>query len=100
MNDSDTTNRDGMSRRSTLALATSVAALGVALIERRGIYGRSRRRAALVEMVRVADVVITGQAYSKVAAVVEAEKAIDRALAQKKGATCAIQGGKPLAVWH
>jgi hypothetical protein len=31
MNDSDTTNRDGMSRRSTLALATSVAALGVAL---------------------------------------------------------------------
>ena len=32
----------------------------------------------------VADVVITGQAYSKVAAVVEAEKAIDRALAQKK----------------
>jgi hypothetical protein len=32
----------------------------------------------------VADVVITGQAYSKLAAVVEAEKAIDRALAQKK----------------
>src|ERR1700722_6021595 len=31
MNDSDSTNRDGMSRRSTLALATSVAALGVAL---------------------------------------------------------------------
>jgi hypothetical protein len=31
MNDSDTTNRDGMSRRSTLALATSVAAFGVAL---------------------------------------------------------------------
>ena len=31
MNGSDTTNRDGMSRRSTLALATSVAALGVAL---------------------------------------------------------------------
>ena len=48
------------------------------------IYGRPRRRAALVEMVRVADVVITGQAYSKVAAVVEAETAIDRALAQKK----------------
>ena len=32
----------------------------------------------------VADVVITGQAYSKLAAVVEAEKAIDRALALKK----------------
>jgi hypothetical protein len=32
----------------------------------------------------VGDVVITGQAYSKVAAVVEAEKAIDRALALKK----------------
>ena len=31
MNDSGSTNRDGMSRRSTLALATSVAALGVAL---------------------------------------------------------------------
>ena len=31
MNDQDTSNRDGMSRRSTLALATSVAALGVAL---------------------------------------------------------------------
>jgi len=32
----------------------------------------------------VGDVVITGQAYSKSAAVVEAEKAIDRALALKK----------------
>jgi hypothetical protein len=32
----------------------------------------------------VGDVVITGQAYSKLAAVVEAEKAIDRALALKK----------------
>ena len=32
----------------------------------------------------VADVVITGQAHSKSAAVVEAEKAIDRALALKK----------------
>jgi hypothetical protein len=32
----------------------------------------------------VADVVIAGQAYSKLAAVVEAEKAIDRALALKK----------------
>ena len=32
----------------------------------------------------VADVVITGQAHSKSAAVVEAEKAIDRALAPKK----------------
>jgi hypothetical protein len=32
----------------------------------------------------VADVVITGQAYSKLAAVVDAEKAIDRALALKK----------------
>jgi hypothetical protein len=32
----------------------------------------------------VADVVITGQAYSKLTAVVEAEKAIDRALALKK----------------
>ena len=32
----------------------------------------------------VADVVITGQARSKLAAVVEAEKAIDRALALKK----------------
>jgi hypothetical protein len=32
----------------------------------------------------VADEVITGQAYSKLAAVVEAEKAIDRALALKK----------------
>ena len=32
----------------------------------------------------VADVVITGLAYGKVAAVVEAEKAIDRALALKK----------------
>jgi hypothetical protein len=32
----------------------------------------------------VADVVITGQAYNKLAAVVEAEKAIDRALALKK----------------
>jgi hypothetical protein len=53
-------------------------------ISRHRIYGRPRRRAALVEMVRVADVVITGQAYSKVAAVVEAETAIDRALAQKK----------------
>jgi hypothetical protein len=31
MDDSDSTNQDGMSRRSTLALATSVAALGVAL---------------------------------------------------------------------
>src|ERR1700691_3416370 len=31
MDDSDTTNQDGISRRSTLALATSVAALGVAL---------------------------------------------------------------------
>jgi hypothetical protein len=95
MNDSDTTNRDGMSRRGTLALATSVAALGVALFERRGIYGRSRRRAALVEMVRVADVVITGQAYSKVAAVVEAEKAIDRALAQKKVRLVPSKGETP-----
>ena len=33
----------------------------------------------------VADVVITGLAHSKSAAVVEAEKAIDRALALKKG---------------
>ena len=32
----------------------------------------------------VADVVITGQAHSKSAAVAEAEKAIDRALALKK----------------
>ena len=32
----------------------------------------------------VADVVITGQAHSKSAAVLEAEKAIDRALALKK----------------
>ena len=32
----------------------------------------------------VADVVITGQAHSKSAAVVEVEKAIDRALALKK----------------
>jgi hypothetical protein len=32
----------------------------------------------------VADGVITGQAYSKLAAVVEAEKAIDRGLALKK----------------
>lgn len=32
----------------------------------------------------VADVVITGQAHSKSAAVAEAEKAIDRALAPKK----------------
>ena len=32
----------------------------------------------------VADVVITGQARSKLAAVVEAEKTIDRALALKK----------------
>ncbi len=32
----------------------------------------------------VADVVITGQAHSKSAAVVEAQKAIDRALALKK----------------
>jgi hypothetical protein len=32
----------------------------------------------------VADVVITGQAYRKLTAVVEAEKAIDRALALKK----------------
>jgi hypothetical protein len=32
----------------------------------------------------VADVVIRGQAYSKLAAVVEAEKAIDRALAHKR----------------
>ena len=32
----------------------------------------------------VADVVITGQAHSKSAAVVEAEKAIDRALALKE----------------
>jgi len=32
----------------------------------------------------VADAVITGQAHSKSAAVVEAEKAIDRALAPKK----------------
>jgi hypothetical protein len=32
----------------------------------------------------VANVVITGQAYSKSAAVVKAEKAIDRALAPKK----------------
>jgi hypothetical protein len=32
----------------------------------------------------VTDVVITGQAHSKSAAVVEAEKAIDRALAPKK----------------
>jgi hypothetical protein len=32
----------------------------------------------------VAHVVITGQAHSKLAAVVEAEKAIDRALAPKK----------------
>ena len=32
----------------------------------------------------VADVVITGQEHSKSAAVVEAEKAIDRALALKK----------------
>ena len=32
----------------------------------------------------VADVVITGQAYSKLAAMVEAEQAIDRALALKK----------------
>ena len=32
----------------------------------------------------VADVVITGQAHSKSAAAVEAEKAIDRALALKK----------------
>jgi hypothetical protein len=32
----------------------------------------------------VADVVITGQAHSKSVAVVEAEKAIDRALALKK----------------
>ena len=32
----------------------------------------------------VADVVITGQALSKTAAVAEAEKAIDRALALKK----------------
>jgi len=32
----------------------------------------------------VADVVITGQAHSKSAAVVEAEKAIDRALPHKK----------------
>ena len=32
----------------------------------------------------VADVAITGQAHSKSAAVVEAEKAIDRALALKK----------------
>jgi hypothetical protein len=31
MNDQDTTNRGGLSRRNTLALATSVAALGVAL---------------------------------------------------------------------
>jgi hypothetical protein len=33
---------------------------------------------------RVADVVITGQAYSKLAAVVEAQQAIDRELALKK----------------
>lgn len=33
----------------------------------------------------VADVVIKGQAHSKSAAVAEAEKAIDRALAPKKG---------------
>ena len=32
----------------------------------------------------VADVVITGQAYSKLAAVIEAKQAIDRALALKK----------------
>jgi hypothetical protein len=32
----------------------------------------------------VADVVITGQAYSKLAAVVEVEQAIDRTLALKK----------------
>jgi hypothetical protein len=49
----------------------------------------------------VADV-ITGQAYSKLAAVIEAEQAIDRALALKKGATCATQGGNEcaLAVWY
>ncbi|MEH2565155.1 hypothetical protein [Bradyrhizobium sp. AZCC 2289] len=46
----------------------------------------------------VADVVITGQAHSKSAAVVEAEKAIDRALALKKGATCATQGGNEYAL--
>jgi hypothetical protein len=34
--------------------------------------------------VSVANVVITGQSYSKSEAVVEAEKAIDRALAPKK----------------
>ena len=32
----------------------------------------------------VADVVITGQAYSKLAAVIEAKQAIDRVLALKK----------------
>jgi len=40
----------------------------------------------------VADVVITGQAHSKSAAVVEAEKAIDRALALKRCDLCHPRG--------
>jgi len=46
----------------------------------------------------VADVVITGQAHSKSAAVAEAEKAIDRALALKKLRPCATQGGNEYAL--
>ena len=43
----------------------------------------------------VVDVVITGLAYGKVAAVVEAEKAIDRALAQKKVRLVPSKGETP-----
>src|SRR6266566_5600901 len=51
-------------------------------ISRHRIHRRSRHPAELVEMVRIGcEVVITGQSYSKSEAVVEAEKAIDRALA-------------------
>jgi thymidine phosphorylase len=46
----------------------------------------------------VADVVITGQAHSKSAAVAEAEKAIDRALALKKLRLVPTQGGNEYAL--
>jgi hypothetical protein len=47
MNDQDTTNRGGLSRRNTLALATSVAALGVALGMRSTAFAQGKSEGKL-----------------------------------------------------
>ena len=66
---------------------TQLTSLGSAMMEYRDIeytVVQGIRRNLWKWSASVANVVITGQSYSKSEAVVEAEKAIDRALAPKK----------------